>query len=1233
MKPGAAAAAPALPIWTPLWHAALPLVIALAVAVADYLHDVERGQDAFQRISLERAAAAQAVHAHVVGVQAGIAAYMGLQGDDLPGRLDAYMDQFTGQLPVRARLFGYVREVSSARRAAYEKAIGPSGKAPPKGIWEYGETGVRIPASGRERYYPIAETWPDGASIVPLHLDYATIPERAAHLQAAAREGRAVASRATKRVSDPDGPYVYVITVPVYAARGDAGAGRQPTGYVFATYVFGEVYEHVLTGLPVAGVRLYIFDSDAPDARPVYLHQADYRGPPKPASGNLASLAEIRAQPWHAVNPVRIADRTVWFATVPESPPTVWQFIDAIAIGSLAAGLVASVFVFWNSRRRQHAQHLIGVEAATYRQLIETTGDGFATLDAAGRVIDWSPSAARLLGRSADAVRGLALAQLLPGLVLPDQLRRLSPSNRRSGPVSPQAQSCSGELVVAATGMPLEYAVSVSSSRSEAHYFVFLRDISERHEAEETFRQYQRILDASPNPIIYVSPDFRYRLANTAYLAMVGRSSGEVVGQSLQSVVPADILPMLEHSLQSVMGGESHRFRLNADFGGVMRKLEVIQVPYLTRDGKAEGAIVAFHDITDLQQLVSDLESAAQRYRNLFEESPVLYLHATEGHHGRIDITLCNETAITVLGYSRANLLATDLKELFYADYPLQLDAVRGLDARGGYCFAELVAADGELVPVLYRVTADPGREGRKRFRLAILDIRSETNLRRALTDSEEQFQRLVESLPQHVWVTDSRGELTYVSPSLVEFLGTGESSIAEVDARFWGSIHPEDVPALQQLWASAMERPGLQGFRGVFRLRRWDGEYRWMESAALPVSDVHGVVARWIGTDTDVTERRLTEERLQNSQKMEAIGQLTGGLAHDFNNLLGIVIGNLDMLLLNTPSEEFKRRLQVALNAADRGAVLVKSLLSVARRQTLSVERVNLGSLMQRLLPLITHSAGKQIAVACRQQGEEWEASIDVIGLESAILNLVINARDAMPDGGHLQIDVVEANAADMAGLSPGLYAAVVVRDDGPGMAADILHKATEPFFTTKERGHGTGLGLSMTKGFAEQSGGALHLRSAPDEGTEVRIVLPVTAALRPASTGGADNLRSFRDGRRLRVMVVDDEVELGELLAIWLADAGYEVLRASSADEAIAALDDAPVDLLISDIVMPGTMNGVALALHAVERMPAIKVMLVSGFADGASSTLHDLPWPLLPKPYRRSEVFTLVEELLAP
>jgi signal transduction histidine kinase len=400
-----------------------------------------------------------------------------------------------------------------------------------------------------------------------------------------------------------------------------------------------------------------------------------------------------------------------------------------------------------------------------------------------------------------------------------------------------------------------------------------------------------------------------------------------------------------------------------------------------------------------------------------------------------------------------------------------------------------------------------------------------------------------------------------------------------------------------------------------------------WYAVNAYPSNEGLAIYFRDVTEHKNALEaRRLMEEQLHQSQKMEAVGQLTGGIAHDFNNLLAVVIGNLERIQDSAGTNDTVKRLaETAQRAADRGASLTAQLLTFSRRQKLEPKVVDVGQLIREFQDIIRRAVGKNCNLEMVIDDPLWPCHIDPAQLQTALLNLAINARDAMPAGGLLKIEArnVTLHEARLPEQSPGSYVSVSVTDTGSGMAADVLERAFEPFFTTKQVGQGTGLGLSMVYGFVRQSGGHVAIKSTVGAGTTVTLHLPNASQISDADQ------ESWQvqpvSANAASILVVDDDEELLEVTSATLSKFGYHVLSARSGREAVEVLKTGnPIDLLFSDVVMPNGMTGIELAREAQRLSPGIKVLLTSGNSAEVLARYGALDeFPIVSKPVARAEL----------
>jgi PAS domain S-box-containing protein len=411
------------------------------------------------------------------------------------------------------------------------------------------------------------------------------------------------------------------------------------------------------------------------------------------------------------------------------------------------------------------------------------------------------------------------------------------------------------------------------------------------------------------------------------------------------------------------------------------------------------------------------------------------------------------------------------------------------------------------------------------------------------------------------------------------------------------------------------------------------DGQPFWNALFIGPIFDQDGELLYYFASQMDITERRMSQDACMQAQKMEAIGQLTAGMAHDFNNLLQIINGNLELSLQmmggeGKPAEPVRR----AQRAAMKAGKLTQQLLTFARKQRLEPRRLNLNTVVVEFSDMLVRTLGDRINLRLDLRPGLPACTLDPTHLEMALLNVLVNARDAMPNGGDVIVAttvVTDDDARNKHQLPPGRYVAICTKDAGEGMPPEVLRRATEPFFTTK--GPGTGLGLAMVHGFVQQSQGKLELESTPGEGTLVRMVFPVAEHGQPGEP--ADGEEEKAGTNQECILVVEDNDDVRELAESVLNLSGYAVLAASSGEQALALLDQHPdVDLLFSDVIMPGGMNGLQLVERALQKRPDLPVLLTTGYMDEIPGKgARNSPLEVLPKPYQHTALLERVRASL--
>jgi PAS domain S-box-containing protein len=522
--------------------------------------------------------------------------------------------------------------------------------------------------------------------------------------------------------------------------------------------------------------------------------------------------------------------------------------------------------------------------------------------------------------------------------------------------------------------------------------------------------------------------------------------------------------------------------------------------------------------------------------------------------------------------------------------------------------------------------------DGEDHFLLFLRDVSAH---RRAEGDLRKLFSAIEQS-PASVMITDVQGNIEYVNPKFTETSGFTYPEVVGKNPRVLrsGKVDPE---VYQDLWQTI---GAGSVWRGELLNKKKSGELFWEQASVAPVRDARGKITHYVSVKEDITERKATEERLRLAQKMNALGELTGGIAHDFNNLLAIILGNLQLLDEMCDDDAEKHELIAdAVWSAERGAELTNRLLAFARRQHLHPAITDVTRVIREMTVLLRRTLGERIDIREELARDVHKTMVDPGQLQNAVLNLVVNARDAMPNGGVLTITTenaaVEPGSDDTHhGVQPGDYVVITVGDTGMGMPADVTDRIFEPFFTTKKFGKGSGLGLSMVYGFVSQSGGQVTVDSRIGRGTRIRLFLPKATAAEVEAPRVERPPPPRSDGGHV-ILVVEDEDRVRKTAVRVLQKQGYHIVEAGSAGEALERVAKlARLDLLFTDVVLSKGMNGPDLAREIHRRWPDVRVLFTSGYAQnpligsGLPSGHHDM----LPKPYRREDLTNKVRAMLA-
>lgn len=704
---------------------------------------------------------------------------------------------------------------------------------------------------------------------------------------------------------------------------------------------------------------------------------------------------------------------------------------------------------------------------------------------------------------------------------------------------------------------------------------------------------------------------------------------------------PDDRDRALQHFLATVSGSETHyssEYRIVRPSDGQIRWIACEAEIERDEKGRPLRLVGAHMDITDRNLAKELLRESEARFRLIANSAPVpMWVSKLDGTRG-----FANQAYLDFLGIGYDEALVFDWRKILHPDDLTRIvkESVAGEASLKPFVLeARYRRADGVwrwmrsesqprwdpagkhigFIGVAHDITTAKEAENELRRLNETLEQRIKERTSQ-LESNEAQLRAIFETSNQYQGLLDLQGNVIYANKtSLAGIQGVAGDVVGKP---FWDSPWFSGTPGAREVVS--------HGFATVIRGESVRTEMllhlpigdRYFDFAMRPVFDQQGAVTAVLPEAVDITEWRQAEEALRQSQKMEAIGQLTGGVAHDFNNLLTIIRSATDFLRRRDLTEGRRRRYIDAISdTVDRASKLTGQLLAFARRQPLAPQVFDVGVQVEAIAQLIRPLVGGRIQIGLAIRDPECFAMADVAQFETTLINLAVNSRDAMEDEGLISINVERADAIPASGTNrkhSGKFIAISVKDTGTGIAPDRLTAIFEPFYTTKEVGKGTGLGLSQAVGFAKQSGGEIVVTSVLNEGSTFTIYLPQAEVPSGQADAAAANIEATTSGRGHRILVVEDNEDVGKFSTELLQDLGYATRRADNAEQALAliAADELAFDLVFSDVIMPG-MNGVELATIIRERYPGLPVVLTSGYSSVLAENAHH-GFELIQKPY---------------
>jgi PAS domain S-box-containing protein len=745
--------------------------------------------------------------------------------------------------------------------------------------------------------------------------------------------------------------------------------------------------------------------------------------------------------------------------------------------------------------------------------------------------------------------------------------------------------------------------------------------------AKESEERLRAITDALPLLIAYIDQDQVFRFANKPYEEWFARPLTEIIGRKLSEVMGGAIYEARRPFVERALAGETLSYEMDFDRSAGPVVTEVVHAPHRAEDGTILGIYAVVRDITERKRSERELSESEQRFRMIADSAPVpIWVSRLNGAREFV-----NRAYLDFLARPFEEALVFDWRKALHPDdlERILIDQRLGETSRRPFALeARYRRGDGEwrwlrsesqprwgamgehvgFIGVAHDITDAKEAEQKLTLLNATLERRIEERTAR-LTATEALIQTFFfhSSECHAVLVEADEGQFRYeeVNPATLRLYGRTRAQVVGYTIE---EVFGAKVAAELNTHLAACLRAGVP-----YRYERNQGE-AVVEAIATPVPAEDGSRRRLVVSAHDVTERRRLEDQLRQAQKMEAVGQLTGGVAHDFNNLLTLVLGGLDLIgrqIPNLPASPALARIErakdMALQGVKRASALTSRLLAFSRQQALAPQSLDANKLVAGIDDLLRRTLGEQVLLETILVEDLWRAYADPNQLENALLNLALNARDAMPNGGKLTIETANAvlDKAYVATLSepvaPGQYVMILVADTGTGMNRVTRERAFDPFFTTKEVGKGTGLGLSQVYGFTRQSAGHVAIFSEPGEGTTFKIYLPRREG--PEDSTAAHRVDAGGAGGAENILLVEDDEALRTYTSEILRELGYRVSTCANGVDALALLDETvKIDLLLTDVVMPGGLNGRQLADQAIRKRPGLKVLFMTGYTRDA-------------------------------
>ena len=834
------------------------------------------------------------------------------------------------------------------------------------------------------------------------------------------------------------------------------------------------------------------------------------------------------------------------------------------------------------------------------RAVLESAQEAVLCADSERRVLTWNAAAERLFGYRVHEIVGRSIDILVPPRHLKAHQEGFARALRGGMLSSPREPIEISALSKEGREFPVTIRLSMVGKNKSAICVASIHDLSEKKKLEDAGRELTQrlhiLFETAPIGIVILDPDGKVAMLNPHAESMFGWSSEEQIGK-LPLQLPPSEGDFFRRHLSAILSGETP---------------PPVEVPCLRRDGsvifctlsaaamrsaqgKIAGVIALLLDVTERREAEEKTRSAETRFRTVFEHSP--FGTAILDPETLLHLEF-NERAHLMLGYAREEFARLKASEYLV-----------GWTAEGMRENLRKIVREGRAeMELRFRTKSGEVRNVRvnaRRIELSgkayILSMRQDVTETLRGQAHERLLGRVVEASTNVVIVTDPEGLIEYVNPKFTETTGWSAEEVLGKNPRILKS-GDAPVEVYRGLWETVLSG---KEWRGEFKNKRKDGKFYWASCSVSSIRDAENAITHLIGIQEDITERKRLQEQFLQAQKMESLGRLAGGVAHDFNNLLTAILGYSELALSALPNDSPVREdVSEIRETARRAANLTRQLLAFSRRQVVAAVELDLNPVVMSLHKMLRRLIGEDVELVILPCSEPLFVRADPGQLEQVVVNMAVNARDAMPEGGSLRLELSflrfkETDTVPVAGMPPGEYARLRVVDTGAGMSPEVLSRIFEPFFTTKEQGKGTGLGLATCFGVVSQSGGFISAQSVRGRGTTMSVFLP---RLGSAAAAEPEPARAAAQAGTGTILLVEDEPAVRSMAARVLRRSGYAVLEASNGEEALrVAAKSGPgsIQLVLTDIVMP-QMDGKAFSEEFTRLNPGVCVLFMSGYIE---------------------------------